>query len=172
VIVTVPTATPVTTPLDETVAMFALLVDQVIGASLTTLPSGSRAVAVKVVVHATFTLTDEGDTLTLATGSGPGTVTVTVADPLWPSLLAVMVAVPAATPVTTPVDETVAIAGALVDHPTMRPNRTFPLASRVVAVRVTVSPTSTLAVVGATVTLATDTARSPWPSPVFRRWSR
>jgi hypothetical protein len=75
-----------------------------------------------------------GETVTDATGTPP---TETVADPLAPSLDAVIVAVPLATPVTTPLEFTVATDVLLLVHPTIRPLRVFPTASFVVAVNVT-----------------------------------
>jgi len=95
--------------------------------------------------------------VTVLTGAGGAAVTVTVEMPLLPSLVAVIVASPAETPVTTPVVETVAMALLLVDHVTVRPVSTLPLPSLVVAVSVVVWPTTTDAVGGATVTVATGT---------------
>jgi hypothetical protein len=85
---------------------------------------------------------------------------VTAAVPDWPSLLAVMVTLPAAMPVTSPVAETVAIALSLLDQPTMRPDKGFPLASTSVAVSATVWFTVIVAVAGVTVTAATGTWRT------------
>jgi hypothetical protein len=84
-------------------------------------------------------------------------VTVTAAVPLLPSLIAVIVAPPAATPVTSP-PFTVATAVLLLPHVTTRPTRTFPLASRGVAVTCTVCPAATLADDGLTLTDATGAA--------------
>ena len=80
-----------------------------------------------------------------------------MADPDFPSLVAIMVALPGATPVTTPAADTVAIEGALLDHITTRPVSTVPLASRVVALNVTLWPIAVDADDGATVTVATGT---------------
>jgi hypothetical protein len=88
-------------------------------------------------------------------GGGGGAVTVMVALPLLPSLVAVMVADPAATPVTRPLVDTVATLVELVVQLMGRPVRTFPLASLSVAASCTVDPACTLAVRGATVTVAT-----------------
>ena len=68
-----------------------------------------------------------------AVGGGGGVVTVIVADPDFPSLVAVMVAVPAATAVTRPLAETVAMGLELVVQVTVRPVSSAPLASRSVA---------------------------------------
>lgn len=92
--------------------------------------------------------------VTVATGTAP---TVTVAVPLCPSLLAVIVTFPGETPVTTPPDETVAMALSLLDQPTMRPGRTLPVASSVVAESVTVCPAAIALDDGVTDTLATGT---------------
>jgi hypothetical protein len=86
--------------------------------------------------------------------------TVTVADPLTPSLDAVIVAVPLPTPVTTPLEVTVAIDVLLLVHPTTRPVKVFPAPSFGVAVNVTLWPTIVDAVDGVTDTLATGTART------------
>jgi len=99
-----------------------------------------------------MTLAVAGETVTDATGIA---VTVTDDVPDFPSLVAVIVAVPVATPVTTPLAETVAMPVALELHVIVRPVRTLPFASFVVAVKVVVCPTMTLAVDGATVTVAT-----------------
>jgi hypothetical protein len=53
-------------------------------------------------------------------------MTDTAALPSLPSEVAVIVAEPALTPATTPLAETVAIAGSLVDHVTLRPVSTLP----------------------------------------------
>jgi hypothetical protein len=59
---------------------------------------------------------------------------VTVAEPLWPSLVAVMVAVPALSPLTTPDVLTLATAVLSDEKLTERPVRMLPLASLTVAV--------------------------------------
>jgi hypothetical protein len=70
-------------------------------------------------------------------GGGATVVTVTVAEPDWPSEVAVMAAVPALTPVTRP-PTTVATAIFELDQATTRPVSKLLLASRSVAVSVTV----------------------------------
>jgi hypothetical protein len=82
-------------------------------------------------------------------------VTVIVADPLLPSLVAVMVVVPGATAVTAPDDEIVATPVLLEVHVTGRPVTTFPAASRAVAVSVVVWPTDIDSGLGLTDTDAT-----------------
>jgi hypothetical protein len=62
-------------------------------------------------------------------------VTVIVADPLFPSLVAVIVVVPGATAVTTPDDEMEATPVLLEFHVTGRPVNKLPASSRTNAVR-------------------------------------
>jgi hypothetical protein len=135
VIVAEPAATPVTTPLDDTVAIPVLELDHVTVRPVSTLLFASRVVAVSCTVRPTVTLGVAGATVTDATGTG---VTVTLAVPLLPSLVAVIVAEPTATPVTTPLDETVAIPVLELDHVTARPVSTLLFASYAVAVSCTV----------------------------------
>ena len=133
--VVAPTATPVTSPLPETVAMAALLDAQAIDRPTSGRPFASSGVAVSCKVCPTETLAVVGFTVTEATGIG---VTVTVAVPFLPPLAAVIVAVPAATPVTRPLADTVATAPALDAHITVRPVRGLPAESFGVAVSCTV----------------------------------
>src|SRR3989442_1656882 len=110
-----------------------------------------------------------GLTATEATGAF---ATVTVAEPLFPSLVAVVAAVPGATPVTSPLADTVERPGLDLVQVTARPVSAFPLASLGVALSCTVPPTTTFAVAGLTTTEATGTvdtvtAAVPlWPSLV------
>src|SRR5439155_924875 len=99
VIVTAPTATPVTRPLAETVPTAPLPVVQVSARPLRTLPLASFRVAVSCTVPPAYMLGAVGLTVTDATGTF---ATVTLAVPLCPSLVAVIIADPAATPVTSP----------------------------------------------------------------------
>jgi hypothetical protein len=62
-----------------------------------------------------------------------GFATVTAAVPVTPSTFAVINALPDAMPVTTPNADTLATEGLFVDQDTVRPVRTFPLASRALA---------------------------------------
>lgn len=169
VIVTVPAATPVTTPEPETVAIAALLVVQVTGAPAITLPFASRTVAVNDAELPMATVALAGVTDTLA---AVGAFTVTVAVPLALPLVAVIVALPGPTPVTTPEAETVATAELLVVHVTVALPITFAPASRTVATNVVVLPTVSVAVAGETLTVAavgtvTVTAAAPdFPSLV------
>src|SRR2546422_404295 len=154
VIVTAPAATPVTSPVEDTVATAGALDVQVTDRPESTLPAASFSVAVSCTVAPTSTTAVTGLITTDATGTF---ATVTVAEPLFPSLVAVIVADPAATPVTRPPDDTVATAGLPLVHVTARPARMFPAASLSVAVSCTVPPTYTFGTVGLMVTDATGT---------------
>jgi hypothetical protein len=153
VIVAVPGATPVTTPLD-TVAAAVLLEVHVTILSVTTIPFTSFTVGVSVVVLAATTVAVLGVTMTLPTG----VVTVTVALPLLSPLVAVTVACPAATPVTVPLEETVATDVLLDDHATTRSVTVTPFASFTVTDMATVALGESVIVVGSTVTLPTAVA--------------
>src|SRR2546427_678738 len=93
---------------------------------------------------------------------------VSAAVPLSPSLVAVMVAAPSATPCPRPVVETVTTAVLLLDHVTVRPVSTLPLASFGVAVSCSAWPTWTGAAVGGTSTVATGGPpdAGSWQEPV------
>jgi hypothetical protein len=154
VIVAEPAATPVTTPLEFTVAATALLVDHVTVCPVMTLPFWSFIVACRVVVAPATTDDDVGATVTVVTTGGTA-VTVMLDVPVFPELVAVMVAEPTATPVTTPLEFTIAAAALLVVHVTVCPVITLPFWSFTVAWRVVVAPATTDAEVGATVTVVT-----------------
>src|SRR5437763_1191545 len=155
VMVAEPAVTPLTSPLQFTVATAVLLLDQVTTRPDNGSPFASLGVAVSCTVSPTATLAGDGVTVTEASGAS---VTVTSDVPLCPSLVAVIVAVPAPTPVTSPLPFTRATAVLLLDQVTTRPLSGFPLASFGVAVSCTVAPCSTLAGDGLTVTEATGTA--------------
>jgi hypothetical protein len=155
VIVTVPSATPVTTPPDDTVAMPVLPELHVTVRPVSTLPFASFVVAASGVVVPITTFVAPGVTVTVLTGGG---VTVTVAVALFVSAVAVIVAVPCATPVTTPVDETVATAVLLELHATGRSVTTVPFASFTVAVSEPVVVAATVIEGGAIVILPTGIA--------------
>jgi hypothetical protein len=116
IMLALPTATPVTTPPEVTVATAVLSEDQDTDLPARTFPAASFVVAVACVVLPTPIVEDASDTATDATGGA----TVTVADPLCPSLVAMMFAVPELTPVTVavlvPVLFTVATAVLLDDQ--------------------------------------------------------
>src|SRR5882762_4787896 len=86
-----------------------------------------------------------------------GFVTVNSAVPCTPSLVAVIVAEPASTPDTNPVALTVPTPLLLDAHVTVRPVKTFPAESLVVAASCTVPPAATLAEAGLMLTHATGT---------------
>lgn len=157
VIVAVPAATAVTTPLLDTVATDWLLDDQSTTRPVRTLPCESFVVAESVVVVPTSIVAVVGETSTVATGTGAGAVTVIVALPVFPSLVAVIVAMPGATAVTVPEALTVATPFAVEAHTIWRPVRVCPCASYVTAVSVTVDPVTTVLDGGATVTELTGT---------------
>src|SRR5687767_8971388 len=101
----VPSARPVTTPDEETLAIDGALLDHATTRPPSGCPLELRATAVSWMVLPTLTLGDRGLMSTAATCSGR---TETLAVPEFPSLVAVMVEVPAEMPVTTPVWDTVA----------------------------------------------------------------
>jgi hypothetical protein len=130
-IVTVPTFTPVTLPVDDTVAMVLSPDVQVKARPLSTLPDESRAMAFNVVAVPMPTVAVGGEIEIEAIGTG---TTVTLAVPDLSSLVAVIVTgPPRTTPVTSPLLETVAIA--LFDElqTTDLPVSVFPAASLSVA---------------------------------------
>src|SRR2546425_419405 len=153
-IVTAPAPAPVTSPVEGTVATAGVLDSQVTDRPESTLPAASFSVAVSCTVAPTSTTAVTGLITTDATGTF---ATVTLADPLLPSLVAVIVTAPAATPITRPLADTVAIAVFELVHVTARPASTFPAASLGVALSCVVAPTNTVAVAGLTVTDATGT---------------
>jgi hypothetical protein len=154
VIVAEPATTPLTRPLELTVATDVLLLDQVIVRPASGLPLASFGVAVSWTAWPACTLAVAGLTVTAATGT---LVTVIAAVPLWPSLVAVIVAEPATTPLTSPLAFTVATEVLLLDHVIVRPVSGLPLTSFGVAVSWTVCPATTVADAGLTVTEATGT---------------
>src|SRR6266581_3318290 len=99
VIVAEPATTPLTSPLELTVATEVLLLDQLIVRPVSGLPLTSFGVAVSCSVWPAGTLAGAGLTVTDATGT---LVTVIADVPLFPSLAAVIVADPAALLVTNP----------------------------------------------------------------------
>jgi hypothetical protein len=147
-----PIVTPVTTPIVLTVATAVLSEDHAIVLPVTTAPLASLVVAVACVDLPTPIVEDASDTVTDATAVA---TTVTCADPVRPSLVAVMLAVPAPTAVTTPVVFTVATAVLSDAQDTTRPVTTTPFASLVTTVAWVVPPATTLEEASVTVTLAT-----------------
>jgi hypothetical protein len=153
-IVAEPAATPVTTPLDDTVAMPVLELNHVTARPVSTLLFASYAVAVSCAVCPTVTLGVAGETLTEATGTVTA-VTVTVEVPEKLLLVAVMIAVPGLTALTSPVAETVATPAFDVDQSTCAFETGSPLTSCTRAARVPWEPTARLSWVGTTSTDAT-----------------
>jgi hypothetical protein len=98
VIVAVPGALAVTSPVCETLATPSLLEDQVTG-RVSILSCASFSATISCSVSPCTTVAVDGLTVTEATGA---CVTVSVALPLFPSLIAMMLAVPTATAVTAP----------------------------------------------------------------------
>src|SRR5439155_601034 len=153
VIVTVPpSATSVTSPLDDTVAIVGTLDVHATVRPVSVLPLASFSVTLSCTVPLAGTIVVAGETATEATGAS---VTVTVALPVLPSLVAVIVADPAVPPVTRPLVLTVATLVSLVRHVTVRPVKAPPAESFGVAVSCIVCPTRRLAVAGETVTEVT-----------------
>src|SRR5439155_25222860 len=148
-------ATPVTSPLAETVATAGLLLLQLKVCPARVLPAASVATPASCAVPPTARLAVLGVTATVATGAGAVAVTVTAAVPLFPPLLAVMVTEPTVTPVTSPLAETVATAGSLLLQLKVCPARVLPAASVAIPTSCAVSPTARLAVLGVTATVAT-----------------
>jgi len=148
-----PAATPVTSPLEFTLATNAEPLAHDTGRPVKVFPAESFSVAVSWTVFPTPILGVPGVTVTVATGAGA--LTVTLAEPLALPLVAVMVALPAATPVASPLEFTVATDAEPLAHDTGRPLKVFPAESFSVAVSWTVFPTPILGVPGVTVTDAT-----------------
>jgi hypothetical protein len=136
----------------DTVATATLLDVQVTSRSVTTVPEASFTVVVNVVEAPTRMVAESGCSVTLATAGG---TTVTVLVPDCPSLVTEMVAEPGVTAVTRPVGDTVATAGLLELQLTTRSVSTAPLASFTVGRSDTLLPTTSDALLGVTVTLAT-----------------
>jgi hypothetical protein len=156
VIVAEPAATPVTTPLEATVAAAELLVVHVTVCPVITLPFWSFTVACSAAFAPTTIEADVGATVTVvATGGGGDELTVTLELPDCPSHVAVIVAEPAASPVTTPLALTLATPVLLDDQLMLLPVKTFPCASATAAESAIVAPTATAAGAGDTVTVAT-----------------
>ena len=82
-------------------------------------------------------------------------VTASEAEPLWPSLVALMMEDPAATAETSPFAETLATLGLEVCQVTTRPESELPVGSRRVAVARPVCPTTSDDGLSATNTVAT-----------------
>lgn len=152
VMVTLPLASAVTSPVAETVAIALSLLDQPMMRPDRGFPLASTGVAVSVMVWFTTIVAVAGVTVTAATGTWR---TCTTADPCFPSTVATMTAFPGARPVTRPDDETLASDGDPVDQKIVRPVSGCPDTLRGVATSCTELPTTTLADAGETSTAAT-----------------
>ena len=125
VIVALPTATAVTSPVELTVATAGFAEDQLTERPVNVAPDASRADAVRDCVPPTDKPSAGGDTSTAATDTAV-TVTVTIAVSVaaaYPEAagavaVTVIIAVPAATAVMTPELDTVATLGAVVPYVT------------------------------------------------------
>ena len=160
VIVVVPAATAVASPLALIVATLALLDVHVIVRPVSTFPLASLRTALNCTPAAPTTIDGAvGDTVTEATvggGGGGAAVTVSVVVPLAVPLVAVIVVVPAARPVARPLALIVATLALLDVHVIVRPVSTFPLASLRTALNRTAGEPSTMdGATGETVTEAT-----------------
>ena len=124
--ITVPTPTAVTTPVDETVATLGDPLLQVMVRSRSTAPDASSAIAVRTVSPPVVSVDWSGVTRMDAIGTAE---TMTLTDALRPSLLTVTVVLPGATALTTPLLETATITVLSDRYVTGRPLRTFPAAS-------------------------------------------
>jgi hypothetical protein len=129
-----PAATPVTSPVEDTVAIPVLEEVHAMARPARILLLASRVVADIWSVAPTRTVDDVGETEITATGTGAGAVTVSDAEPALPSLEAVITAAPGASAAMSPFPATVATAVLLLCQAMLRLVRTFPLASESAAV--------------------------------------
>ena len=121
-----PSATSVTRPVCDTVAIVGALDTHATVRPVSGLPLASLSVAVSCTVPPTGMVAEAGLTATVATGT---IVTVIAAVPVLVSLVAVTVAEPAVVAVTRPVIETVTTPAGLLDHVTTRPLSGLPALS-------------------------------------------
>jgi hypothetical protein len=159
----VPTATALTTPCAETVATNVLLELHDTARPVSTAPFTSSVTAAAWAVPTAVIEFGVRDTVIDSTGTA---ITVMVVDPVFPSLVALVVADPIARAVTSPFTSTDAIALSVDDQVTPRPVSVLPVTSLVVAVSCCVAPTITLGLAGLTLTVATGTGvtvRGAWP---------
>jgi hypothetical protein len=140
----------VTSPDAETVLTPELLELQVTTRPVSTLLLASRVTADSCTDAPTWRLAVAGDTDTDATGTGAGALTAIAAEPVCPSLDAVIDTLPAAAAVTSPEPETVAIPVFPEVQLITRPVSTLLLASRVTADSCADAPTCRLALAGDT----------------------
>jgi hypothetical protein len=126
VIVAVPSATALSIPCGEMVAIALSELAQVTARPVSTTPFASRATADNCVDCVTDIARGLGRIATVATGA---CVTETVEMSLFPSTVPVIVAEPGATAVTIPLASTVATPELLVVHVIVRSDRAFCAAS-------------------------------------------
>ena len=153
VIIAVPAATAVTSPVLSTVATPVSSLAQVNVTSATAMPSEVDAIAVNRNVPPTTNVIEDGLNATLATtGAGGGvSLTVIVAGALvMPFPAALIVVVPALTAVATPPELMVATAVLLLDQVKSTPLITAPSEALAVATNLCVLPTSRETVAGLT----------------------
>jgi hypothetical protein len=150
----VPGASAVTIPDADTDAIEGFVDSHVIARFGSVFPALSLTVALSCAAAPSRSVTDSGLTKTRATGTG---FTVRVAVPRMPSLFAAITVVLSDTDRTNPLESTVATAGETLDHVTTRPSSTLPARSRSWAFACVVPPSTTLADVKLTATLATGT---------------
>jgi hypothetical protein len=168
VIVALPSATAVTRPFPETLAIDGASDDHVTVRPTRTLLLASLVSAASWRLVATTTFADGGLTITVATAG----IIVSGALPVWPPLVARICVEPAATGVMTPVCETVATAVLSELQVMVRPVSTLPSASRSTAVACAVCASVIVLEVSVTLTEATGTGEMVseevplWPSLV------
>lgn len=156
-IVAVPAAIAVTRPFADTVAIDGALDAHVTTRPPRVFPLASFVIAVIVAVAPTKRFALVGTVTTDATRTSE---TVMVAVALFPSLVAVMIALPADTAATVPLASTVATPGVFDIQVMKRPLSAIPFASFRTAVMVVADPTTRLAVVGVSVTVATGASET------------
>lgn len=137
VMIAAPTATAVTIPLVDTVAMLVFEDDHVTARPVSTVPCASSVVTESGVNCFGVSDTDDGDTRTVATGAGE-LVTVAVAVAVTLPAVAVICVDPVATSVTIPESETVATLAFDDAHRTVTLLSGCPLALVTVATTATV----------------------------------
>src|SRR5213592_2157243 len=134
-------------------------------------PAESRRSALNHALSPTARVALSGTIVTVATGAGA--VTTTSAEPLLPSLVAVRTADPACNALITAASPAAksmcATLGSLTVHVTDRPLSGSPCASRSVAAKVALSPTTSVSAGGVTVTEATGAGAitTIWADPLL-----
>lgn len=164
-----PADTPVMVPDASTVATDVTLDVQLMARPVSRLPAASRRITLAVAVLPATMDADDAVTTTVATGGG---ATVSCAEPVRPSLIAVMAVVPGETATMLPVASTVATFAAELVQAIARPPSDLPLASVSVAVAEPVVPVTSVGDESETFTAATGAggavvaASPPPPQPM------